>query len=87
LRNNEVKMKAIVPHAGVDRGILLSTSATLHALLFPTGLAAQAQLREWPLDWWNEGPAKQTMIEFVRATPEPAGRTFVQQEERIAAIA
>jgi hypothetical protein len=46
LRNDEVNMKAIVPHAGVDRRILLSTLAPLPALLFPTGSDAQAQLRE-----------------------------------------
>lgn len=33
---------------------------------------------------WNEGPVKQAIIEFVRATTDPASKNFVPLEERIA---
>ena len=80
-------MKAIIPHAGVNRRILLSTLAALPALagtLLPTASDAQAQSPARPLDSWNDGPAKQAILDFVRATTDTASPTFVPPEERIA---
>jgi hypothetical protein len=80
-------MKAIISHAAVNRRVLLSTLAALPALagpLLPTASNAQAQSPERPLDSWNDGPAKQAILDFVRATTDPASPTFVQPEERIA---
>ena len=37
-----------------------------------------------PLPSWNDGPAKQAIVEFVRATTEAGGPKFVAPEARIA---
>jgi phosphoglycolate phosphatase-like HAD superfamily hydrolase len=44
--------------------------------------AAQAQTD--PLPSWNEGPAKQAIIKFVRTTTEASSPQFVPAEQRIA---
>ena len=80
-------MKAIIPHAGVNRRVLLSTLAALPALggpLLSTASDAWAQSSARPLDSWNDGPAKQAILDFVRATTDPASPTFARREERIA---
>jgi len=37
-----------------------------------------------PLPSWNDGPAKQAIVDFVKATTETGGTNFVAPEERIA---
>src|SRR5580700_5360642 len=37
-----------------------------------------------PLPSWNDGPAKQAIVDFVRTTTESGGTKFVPTEERIA---
>ena len=37
-----------------------------------------------PLPSWNEGPAKKTIVEFVRFTTDKDGPKFVSPEQRIA---
>jgi len=37
-----------------------------------------------PLPSWNDGPAKQAIIDFVKATTETGGANFVAPEERVA---
>jgi phosphoglycolate phosphatase-like HAD superfamily hydrolase len=37
-----------------------------------------------PLPSWNDGPTKQVIVDFVRATTETGGAKFVPPEERIA---
>ena len=37
-----------------------------------------------PLPSWNDGPAKQAIVDFVHATTETGGAKFVPPEERIA---
>ncbi len=37
-----------------------------------------------PLPSWNDGPAKDAMLAFVRATTDPSSKTFVPPEQRIA---
>ena len=37
-----------------------------------------------PLPSWNDGPAKQAILDFVRVTTDPASKDFVPPEERIA---
>jgi phosphoserine phosphatase len=37
-----------------------------------------------PLPSWNDGPAKQAIVDFVKATTEAGGANFVPTEERIA---
>ena len=33
---------------------------------------------------WNDGPAKQGILDFIRATTDPASKDFVPPDERIA---
>ncbi|MGA7853212.1 MAG: HAD family hydrolase [Candidatus Acidiferrales bacterium] len=47
------------------------------------GVATLAQTAD-PLPSWNDGPAKQAIVNFVRATTDPANTQFVPPEERIA---
>ncbi len=55
------------------------------ALLMGAQLAlAQAPLQADPLPSWNEGSAKQAIVEFVRVTTDKASPKFVPPEERIA---
>jgi phosphoglycolate phosphatase-like HAD superfamily hydrolase len=61
----------------------LAALPTLPALLDAT--AAKAQSGE-PLTSWNDGPAKQAILDFVRATTDPSSKDFVRPEERIAAF-
>src|SRR5438067_7385006 len=37
-----------------------------------------------PLPSWNDGPAKQAIVDFVKTTTETGGANFVALEERIA---
>src|SRR5438552_18845597 len=37
-----------------------------------------------PLPSWSDGPAKQSIVDFVHATTEAGGAKFVPAEERIA---
>jgi phosphoglycolate phosphatase-like HAD superfamily hydrolase len=39
---------------------------------------------EDPLPSWNDGPARQAIVDFVKATTETGGANFVAPEERIA---
>ena len=47
-------------------------------------LALAATFTADPLPSWNDGPAKQAIVDFVRATTDPASPEFVPPEERIA---
>ena len=72
--------------SGVSRRALLSALAVLPSL---SGVlhskAAQAQVTPGaPLASWNDGPAKQAIVDFVRATTEQGSPKFVPPEERVA---
>jgi phosphoglycolate phosphatase-like HAD superfamily hydrolase len=69
---------------GIDRRALLSTLAVLPlpALLRTTPVLAQDATSQ--LASWNDGSAKQAIIDFVRATTERSSPKFVPPEERIA---
>ncbi|MGH7785344.1 MAG: HAD family hydrolase [Candidatus Binatia bacterium] len=47
-------------------------------------LAAQAHAQTDPLPAWNDGPSKQAIVDFVRATTTEGSPTFVPPAERIA---
>jgi phosphoserine phosphatase len=47
------------------------------------GAPAQAQQSD-PLPSWNEGPAKQAILDLVHATTEPGSRDFVAPADRLA---
>src|SRR5262252_1776320 len=72
--------------SGIDRRALVSSLALLPALsgtLFST--LAQAQTApEAALASWNDGPAKQAIFDFVRATTAQGSLQFVPPEDRIA---
>ena len=78
-------MKPNLPSSGISRRVLLATlgvAPALPQLPFPT--AAQAQAPASALASWNDGPAKQAILNFVRATTDRASPSFVPPEERIA---
>ena len=56
----------------------------LSAPLLPIPAAAQTATMADPLPSWNDGAAKQTIIEFVQATTTQGRPTFVPPERRIA---
>jgi phosphoglycolate phosphatase-like HAD superfamily hydrolase len=74
-------MKSDIDRRGVISGLALLP--TLRKTLLPA--VAQAQgTQAVPLASWNDGPAKQAIIDFVRATTDSSGPKFVPPEERIA---
>ena len=71
--------------SGIDRRALVSTLAVLPALSAPLfSVSAQAQTTGDPLPSWNDGPTKQAIIEFVRATATQGSPSFLPPAERIA---
>lgn len=54
------------------------------AIVFGCATAARVEAQTDPLASWNEGPTKQAIVEFVRATTDPASPSFVPPAERIA---
>src|SRR5215467_10679305 len=81
----EVLMDKIANSKRLSRRALLSTLATLPvlpALLYPN--AAQSQVPVAPLASWNDSPAKQAILDFVRVTTDRTSARFVAPEERIA---
>ena len=80
-------MKPTFPLSGLNRRALLSALAVLPTLS-GTLLAASAQAETAPpggaLPSWNDGTAKQAILDFVRVTTDPASPKLVSPEERIA---
>ena len=69
----------------VDRRALLSSMALLPALAVARSMPALAQTAsDAPLASWNDGPAKQAILDFVRTTTDQASDTFVPPEDRLA---
>jgi phosphoglycolate phosphatase-like HAD superfamily hydrolase len=58
----------------------LAALAVTFGLLLPTAASAQSD----PLPSWNDGPAKQAIVNFVKATTDQSNPHFVPPEERIA---
>jgi phosphoglycolate phosphatase-like HAD superfamily hydrolase len=54
------------------------------SLVSLTGQAFGQQDNTNPLPSWNDGPAKQAIVEFVRATTDKASPKYVPPEQRIA---
>jgi hypothetical protein len=73
------------------RRLLQLGFATAVAALVPPGAEsaspsqAPAQERD-PLRSWEDGPAKQAIVEFIRVTTDASSRRFVPPEQRIAAF-
>ena len=73
--------------SGINRRVMLSTLAVLPVLpglLRPIPAAAQAPAAGGPLPSWNDGAAKQAILDFVRVTTDQASPSYVRPEERIA---
>jgi len=68
----------------MNRRVLLATLAALPTVpaLLTTAATVQAQASQ--LASWNDGPAKQAILDFVRSTTDRASPEFVRPEERIA---
>jgi phosphoglycolate phosphatase-like HAD superfamily hydrolase len=82
-------MKLTAPSSGVNRRVVLSTLALLPALsgsLLPAPAPAQTATAGGLLPSWNEGPAKQAILDFVRATIDRSSPSFVSPEDRVAAF-
>jgi phosphoglycolate phosphatase-like HAD superfamily hydrolase len=82
----ELNMKPSDKLLGIDRRAMLTTLAVL-PVLSGTVLPASAQApvtQADPLPSWNDGPAKQAILDFVRDTTTPANPKFVPSEARIA---
>ena len=59
---------------------LLAALAVTFGLLLPRAASAQSD----PLPSWNDGPAKQAIVNFVKATTDQSNPNFVPPEARIA---
>jgi len=79
-------LKPIVPSPHISRRVLLSTIAMLPAVstLRTIPASAQTAMSGGVLPSWNEGPAKQAILDFVRDTTGPGSPKFVLPEDRIA---
>ena len=78
-------MKPINPSSGIDRRAMLTTLAALPALSATLLTAsAQVQTTDGLLPSWNDGAAKQAIVEFVRATTTQGSPKFVPTAERVA---
>jgi phosphoglycolate phosphatase-like HAD superfamily hydrolase len=80
-------MEPIAPSSGINRRVLLSTLALLPALsgaLLPVSALAQTATSGGLLSSWNDGPPKQAIFDFVRATIDRSSPSYVFPEERIA---
>ena len=56
----------------------------LYAHLLIASAQAQTATSDNALPSWNDGPAKQAIVDFVRVTTEKASPKFVPPEQRIA---
>jgi phosphoserine phosphatase len=81
-------MKSDHSSSDIDRRAMISTMALLPALSAAlVSTSAQAQTTsDTPLASWNDGSAKQAILDFVRATTDQASSKFVPPGDRIAAF-
>jgi hypothetical protein len=69
--------------AAVPRRSLLTVAMAAPALLSGASLSA-AQEGAQSLPSWNDGPTKQAILDFLRATTDQSSRSFVRPDDRIA---
>jgi phosphoglycolate phosphatase-like HAD superfamily hydrolase len=67
-------------------GVALFASVALVIATGSTASLAQQTARTDPLPSWNDGPAKEAIVQFVRTTTDPSSNKFVPVPERIAAF-
>lgn len=68
----------------ISRRVFLSTIAALPAFGLPFARYSALAQGADPLPSWNDGRAKQAIIEFVRSTVDPSSPDHVLPEDRIA---
>jgi hypothetical protein len=76
-------MSSTRPSCGTSRRFFLSALAVLPALSAPLRISARAQSAD-PLPSWNEGRAKQSILDFVAAVTREGSPDFVPVPQRIA---
>ena len=64
--------------------LLRKSSVRSLAFLIAVWLVVPAQAADDPLASWNDGPAKQAILDFVKATTTEGSPTYVPPEDRIA---
>ncbi len=69
---------------GLSRRAMLGGLAALPLLPALLGATSAGADDAGPLPSWNDGPAKQGILDFIRAATDPASKDFVPAEERIA---
>ena len=77
-------MSSDVSSGRIDRRSLLASLTALPILFAVPSVGPVFAQAGDPLPSWNEGPAKQAIVEFVRATTDRASSKFVPPEDRIA---
>ena len=78
-------MKPIVPAANPNRRTVISALPVLGVAVGSFGpVTAKAQAPRSLLPSWNDGPAKQAILDFIRATTHRGSPAFVPPEDRIA---
>jgi len=70
-------MKRIIPFSRMDHAV----AVILYGVLL---IAGQAQAQTDPLSSWNEGAAKQAIVQFVQTVTEKSNPNYVAPEDRIA---
>jgi phosphoglycolate phosphatase-like HAD superfamily hydrolase len=66
------------------RSTLLGLTTAIATASLAQRAEAQTQTPASPLASWNEGPAKESVLDFVRATTDQSSKNFVAPEDRIA---
>jgi hypothetical protein len=66
------------------RSIPTGAAATVAVTSIAQYAEAQAQTPVSPLASWNDGPAKQAVLDFARTTTDQSSKNFVVPEDRIA---
>jgi phosphoglycolate phosphatase-like HAD superfamily hydrolase len=66
------------------RSMLLAASAVVATAVTLSSTGTNAQTPASPLASWNDGSAKQTILDFVRATTDQSSKAFVLPEDRVA---
>jgi phosphoserine phosphatase len=80
-------MAASGPTQATDVGrrtLLVGASAMVATIATLNSTETKAQVPADPLASWNDGPAKQAILDFVRATTERSSNAFVVSGDRIA---
>ena len=68
----------------VSRRSLIAFGATLAAFPLERYASAQTATPADPLPSWNDGPARQAVLDFVRVTTDQSRKEFVAENDRIA---